>query len=962
MDDTVSGPIRLETFEMYPAGNTPEKIVQEFKYLLEKSHRLFITLREPTNTGKNWKPLFQSTFEVYSRLWKFQQVHRKVLENEQYYGMKRWELGELASKIGQLYYYYYLRTSDTSYLQESFTFYSAIQKRKYFEKVLEAKSSALIIKKLRYHIRYIVICLLLNKYQLVHQLSLEFQDYIKKYEFFLEEKDAIEWRLLYNEISSFISAQQLYDVYYEGQLLPITSHLRYSYKTPLNPQIKLEQIVVVGNYENHAKFSGLTLDMYGLLQSLEYDPEFTDSQIPELQSQSGSLETSEPTNINRNPEKHLLFKPTIDLLTLKLATCQKDMTNDQSALLLYLSGEGSQAKQPSGISMASLPSGKSNHDTINTFFPHDLTSFTRKPMFVIVDSDNSMSFKNFQPAFDRPFLCILSPPEMPVTKGEYPFISFNNDGVCRFYELDRISAIRFKETSFCAISTNSRPDIKQTSESEPFPIKQNYFMGDLLVTFVNSRYEIWSYLWRDRSTKYTTIKGTFMDCVSYCAENANCLQYAYFSPPSFRSSGDCYSYESAVGIYNLIPYKGAVSGWIEGRIKCTINGADLECDQIIANISTSAADSTSTFVTSTLLSVATNLLPQLHITQSQTPLTTDEATLESSTFTEPRITVVAATTSAAVLTTHISTLVVTTFVPTNSSTQYTSKYNLSNFTIGSLLLSLILNVVLLVLLAKISQPKETHPERTVSAEGSDFKVSQAPAFNPSLPHQSYDKKITFQESESYSPDNRSSEFQIYQFQNSNDNFPSVLSEDTTQYHKIYLFTTLQNLGAFDYLVDRFLLQFHSNYNLDEEGSLKIRRGDLISILKVTDYAIASNGEKQGRLPLEFIPERSLPVLQLVLIDANGRFSHSDKLLAAIHLYPNLVSIKEIGPSGLDPSDHSDIFDVITGNEKVILYGGCYNDSLYDYIHALTVETWTYIDCTKISRETELKNIEFNHRF
>jgi hypothetical protein len=48
----------------------------EFRYLLEKSQQLFVGLKELPPTGRSWQPHFQRTFEVYTRLWKFQQQHR----------------------------------------------------------------------------------------------------------------------------------------------------------------------------------------------------------------------------------------------------------------------------------------------------------------------------------------------------------------------------------------------------------------------------------------------------------------------------------------------------------------------------------------------------------------------------------------------------------------------------------------------------------------------------------------------------------------------------------------------------------------------------------------------------------------------------------------------------------------------------------------------------------------------
>ena len=55
-----------------------------------------------------------------------------------------------------------------------------------------------------------------------------------------------------------------------------------------------------------------------------------------------------------------------------------------------------------------------------TLHPQDLTTFTRKAMFVVVDSNNSTSFKSFQKVFNQPFVCLLSPVEYPSSiKGDY---------------------------------------------------------------------------------------------------------------------------------------------------------------------------------------------------------------------------------------------------------------------------------------------------------------------------------------------------------------------------------------------------------------------------------------------------------------------------------------------------------------------------------------------------------------
>lgn len=68
-------------------------------------YRADVVLREhnrslPTQ-GRCWKEYFYRTFEVYTKLWKFQRENRAILEEKGLYGLKRWEIGEIASRIGR---------------------------------------------------------------------------------------------------------------------------------------------------------------------------------------------------------------------------------------------------------------------------------------------------------------------------------------------------------------------------------------------------------------------------------------------------------------------------------------------------------------------------------------------------------------------------------------------------------------------------------------------------------------------------------------------------------------------------------------------------------------------------------------------------------------------------------------------------------------------------------------------
>lgn len=103
---------------------------------------------------------------MYTQLWKFQQENRQKLVEA---GLKRWEIGEIASRIAQLYYGQYMRTSDAGYLSESYIFYEAILSREYFKDGL-FQDLNLANKQLRFLARFLMVCLVLNRREVVHQL------------------------------------------------------------------------------------------------------------------------------------------------------------------------------------------------------------------------------------------------------------------------------------------------------------------------------------------------------------------------------------------------------------------------------------------------------------------------------------------------------------------------------------------------------------------------------------------------------------------------------------------------------------------------------------------------------------------------------------------------------------------------------------------------------------------------
>ncbi|CAF3648141.1 unnamed protein product [Rotaria sordida] len=445
-----------------------DKIVQEFSHLLEKSKQLFNGLRDLPQYGhKQWQPYFGRTFDVYTKLWKFQQQHRVLLDKK--FGLKRWQIGEIASKIGQLYYHFYIRTSETTYLNEAFAFYSAIRTRAYYSKVNREEKPDLMVKKLRYYARFIVVCLLLKKTkimrELVRELNRQIDEYVKAY----DPDDSLEWQLVLNEISTFIDIDNKLNV----DRTPITLHYRLtnSLIPPLpngaekilsNIQLySLEEILVIGNYQDQIKFSELTIDMYRMLQAVERQPmELTSTSDDRTTMQSPANHQKEILNLHDgdsskrlNPHKYLLYKPTFSQIYAFTASAFKDLPSN-GVLLLYISADGydthlkiktEQSYDFGGVKTNNRRDdindnsnspvntlGKKSPSTITTtttaatsikdihnIFPGDLYPFLRKPLFLIIDSNNSIVFQNLPNLFGQPLISLLSPVKIPTAFHDY---------------------------------------------------------------------------------------------------------------------------------------------------------------------------------------------------------------------------------------------------------------------------------------------------------------------------------------------------------------------------------------------------------------------------------------------------------------------------------------------------------------------------------------------------------------
>ncbi|XP_039124231.1 protein SCAI [Dioscorea cayenensis subsp. rotundata] len=437
-------------------------ITELFWSLLDKADRKFSLLRDLPSFSRNRNDLdFHKAFKIYTQLWKMQQEHRQKLTDA---GLKRWEVGELASRIAQLYYGQYQRTSDSSFLSEAFIFYEAILSREYFR---DASSSspdpALANKQLRFLARFLIVCLLLGRRDMVSRLASQLRVVLDECKKNFQETDFKEWKHVVQEIfrfmkvdTPFINMRPLrYSFVYDSNpnSLSVPSHT--------NRRLVLRDSILSTYHHNEVKFTELTIDTYRMVQCLEWEP--CGSFSLKGGANSGHNESG-PNRVNLlqdirdpslppNPRKVILYRPSITHYLMVLATVCEELPSD-GILLIYLSAPGGLqtvtlssgsspdtvhriAENSDGAEMASPINSPSNSPRRTSFhendnqktnseaalwlgsrgaggskylYPCDLIPFTRKPIFLVIDSDNSHAFKVIHGAEKRETIAMLLSP------------------------------------------------------------------------------------------------------------------------------------------------------------------------------------------------------------------------------------------------------------------------------------------------------------------------------------------------------------------------------------------------------------------------------------------------------------------------------------------------------------------------------------------------------------------------
>ncbi|KAI3794499.1 hypothetical protein L1987_37131 [Smallanthus sonchifolius] len=435
-------------------------VPKTFKTLVKKSDRKFAKVRDLPAYGRIPNHYFANVFKAYMKLWKYQQQNRvKLMES----GLQRWEIGEIASRIGQLYFLQYMRTSEARFLLESCIFYEAILNRSYFDGLHRngLNNRVLRFKELRFYARFLQVSLILNRWEMVQFLLDRFKALVDDSNAKFGETNFKEWNIIMQEMARFMKVDaaitKMSPLRYCLMFDSYPNSLQYVARFHANKVLKLRDTLLMSYHRNEVNFGELTIDTFRMLQCLEWEPSqdfyqkpvesFGKAGLTNQSCSSGLIDINlvadmmDPS-LPPNPKKAVLYRPSVTQLVSVMATMCDELPPD-SVMLIYIAASGSsgqtsvqqrqkyQSARTSNVRErnhlipqtsfneketsshpyeSSLWLGPSRTVGSNDLYPGDLTPFTRKPAFFIIDSNNSHAFKGLHGAErGEPAALFLSP-------------------------------------------------------------------------------------------------------------------------------------------------------------------------------------------------------------------------------------------------------------------------------------------------------------------------------------------------------------------------------------------------------------------------------------------------------------------------------------------------------------------------------------------------------------------------
>ena len=379
-----------EVIQLSTESSYCRESVLKFDELCVSTNELFARVQQlPVYTPDTtrWKSLFFNAFSQFDKLWLYQQEQRQALD------LRRYQIGEIGSRIAHLYLSYYLHTSQVKYLRESFAFYDAILKRDYFDTEVqtEVDVSILMYKKLRAYSRAIQVAFFLENFTAVQTYLTRLSDVTQK----ITNED---YNSVISEVSSFLSSVCL-PIGDEGLLE--TSPFETLPTHPVNtdsplPTFSLGRAVLVGANTKQSRIIDFTIDHYRMTSLLQ-----------RVMSEDGDFKMTHFHKVS----------------TFSLLEALSGISNALSAsqiLYLYISGESTAAANITPQAVSPHPSYTTNSILLahsDQLFLEDLYPYLRRPLFLLIDSPGLLTHSDlsFPERFHQPFICLMSPPSYPTT-------------------------------------------------------------------------------------------------------------------------------------------------------------------------------------------------------------------------------------------------------------------------------------------------------------------------------------------------------------------------------------------------------------------------------------------------------------------------------------------------------------------------------------------------------------------
>lgn len=180
--------------------------------------------------------------------------------------------------------------------------------------------------------------------------------------------------------------------------------------SPPNRKSNLGCLILCSSRSQGVKFSELSLDGFRMMLTFERE--------------LGSGGKSATEKSASNPLKYILYRPSVSTLLQYISSAQKE-AREATGLLLYISADGDKSFSMRGNQESARPYSKggiilraeskqepagSLYVAKDNLYPDDLLPFLRRPLFLIVDSENSAAFTALSSTiFGAPVLILASP-------------------------------------------------------------------------------------------------------------------------------------------------------------------------------------------------------------------------------------------------------------------------------------------------------------------------------------------------------------------------------------------------------------------------------------------------------------------------------------------------------------------------------------------------------------------------